>query len=275
MLIYTNISLTYSYILIDGQVDLRDSKIVALAKKSHKLTMLLNKEKALTDRLALDNEDLRRQVESLTQEIALSKTQSDLSNKAGAKTYNRHALANQSKKDEDEQNVLQLQRNLRDAQRTIDDLKTKVRDLTEENKALSKVLTKELGDGVALEQAVDAGWRGRAQQIILLKAKIKQLESASQNNSVVLSNGASAFSSATKDVDVKASEDLVEMSRERRQVVEALTEERVKLVEQNQQLEKKVTGYKARIQILEGDVRKMKESLQVSVDLISVLLLFY
>ncbi len=54
------------------------------------------------------------------------------------------------------------------------------------------------------------------------------------------------------------------MSRERRQIVEALTEERIKLIESNQLLEKKNTAQKARIQILENEVRKIKENITVS-----------
>lgn len=66
------------------------------------------------------------------------------------------------------------------------------------------------------------------------------------------------------DVDSKAEESLQEMSRERRQIVEALTEERIKLIESNQSLEKKNTAQKARIQILENEVRKIKENITVS-----------
>ncbi len=66
------------------------------------------------------------------------------------------------------------------------------------------------------------------------------------------------------DVDSKAEESLQEMSRERRQIVEALTEERIKLIESNQSLEKKSTAQKARIQILENEVRKIKENITVS-----------
>lgn len=41
----------------------------------------------------------------------------------------------------------------------------------EESKQLSRALSREIGEGVALEDAVSGGWRGRAQQIIMLKNK--------------------------------------------------------------------------------------------------------
>lgn len=69
-----------------------------------------------------------------------------------------------------------------------------------------------------------------------------------------------------EDVDSKAEEGLQEMSRERRQVVEQLIEERMQLLEANTSLEKKSTAQKARISILENDIRKVKDSLTVVIE---------
>lgn len=42
-------------------------------------------------------------------------------------------------------------------------------------KKLTRALTKELGEGVSIEQAVDEGWRGRAQTIVMLKSKVMSM----------------------------------------------------------------------------------------------------
>eukprot|EP01033_Poteriospumella_lacustris_P011763 gene11763-8380_t len=270
--------------LAEDEIDLRDGKIVALAKKSHRLTMQLNKEKATNDRLSQDIVELKRKNDTLLQEIDMLKA-AEASRGAETKTYNRHALAHAAKKEEEDQkqeSAVNVQRQLRESAKLIDELKAKVKDLSEENKGLSRALQRELGDGVALEQAVDGGWRGRAQQIIMLKSKVKQLEQQLQQGGgggagPSSSHGTRRQSSSgyggqgqgqgqAQDVDSKAVEEIQEMSRERRQIVEALTEERVRLMEQNQALEKRNQGTKARVTILENEIKKLKENLTMVLD---------
>lgn len=263
----------------EDEIDLRDGKIVSLAKKSHRLTQQLNKEKATNDRLTQDLEEYRRRCDVLTQEVDLLRTANAAHNKTETKNYNRHSLVQQGKKDDEEQSAAQIQRTLRDNAKSMEEMKSRIKELSEENKGLARALQRELGDGVSLEQAVDGGWRGRAQQIIMLKSKVKNLEATIQqyqqqgsgggpsgrsNASVSSYNTQSNYNNnTTSNVDAKACEDIQEMSRERRQVVEALTEERVRLVEQNQQLEKKNQATKARVSILENEIKKLKESLTV------------
>jgi len=266
--------------ILEGEVDLRDSKIVSLAKKSHKLTMQVNKEKTINTQLNEEINDWKRRFEGLLDEY--EKAKNIIQQKNETKVYNRSSLLggrdiSQSPLkdgeggDEATAAIIQaLQKQVKETSKTIDELKRKMKELSDENTKLMATLKKEIGDGISLEQAVDGGWRGRAQQIVMLKAKIKQLES-NQGNA-----NASTFSSGTRrggragvetmDVDSKAEESLQEMSRERRQIVEALTEERIKLIESNQSLEKKNTAQKARIQILENEVRKIKENITVALD---------
>ena len=52
----------------------------------------------------------------------------------------------------------------------------------DECKKLERVLIKEIGEGVELDQALSDGWKGRAQQIIMLKSKLKRLEQQSTNS---------------------------------------------------------------------------------------------
>ena len=62
-------------------------------------------------------------------------------------------------------------------------------------------------------------------------------------------NGAGAAgtaSASSMNVDRKAEEDLATMSNDRRQIVDALTEERGMLMESNQQLEKKTHAQKVK-----------------------------
>lgn len=226
----------------EDEIDLRDGKIVSLAKKSHRLTMQLNKEKATNDRLSQDVLELRRKNDTLLQEIDLLRAAEAQRGNNETKNYNRHALAQANKKEEEDaqqNSAVNVQKQLKENAKLIDDLKAKVKELSDENKGLARALQRELGDGVALEQAVDGGWRGRAQQIIMLKSKVKQLEQQLSNGSTstpsqgtrrsIYASTNNGGSTATgQDVDSKAIEEIQEMSRERRQIVEALTEDRAR-----------------------------------------------
>lgn len=70
-----------------------------------------------------------------------------------------------------------------------------------------------------LEQASEEGWKGRAQQIVLLKSKVARLER--EGCAGAASKPGSRFkSSQAKGVDAKAEEELSSMSQDRQQAVE-------------------------------------------------------
>jgi predicted RNase H-like nuclease (RuvC/YqgF family) len=155
----------------EDQVDLRDAKIVSLAKKSHNLQMVVNKERAKSEKLSQEVEEARKRIQALNQELELQKA-ANLAASKPERVYNRHALVDEAKKNEEEEQKMQTQKQLKEALRNLDDVKEKLKKANEDNKKLSKALEREIGDGVALEQAVDGGWRGRAQQIVMLKSKV-------------------------------------------------------------------------------------------------------
>jgi predicted RNase H-like nuclease (RuvC/YqgF family) len=152
---------------LDENADFRDSKIVSLAKKSHKLTMQVNKEKAVNDKLNIQLSDAQKTIETLNQELQTAKLHA--SNRSDTKSYNRNADTSAA---DHTATIAGLSRDLKETNKVVDDLKSKLVQSVEESKKLSRALTRELGEGVTLDQAVDGGWRGRAQQIIMLKAKV-------------------------------------------------------------------------------------------------------
>lgn len=156
----------------DEGVDLRDSKIVSLAKKSHNLTMQLNKERSVNERLRTDLDDMVAKTAQLMDELETLRASSSACSKIEDKVYNRHALQAQADKAESDSVVLLLNKQLRESQRAVDELKRKTKELTDENKHLSRCLAKELGEGESLEMIKDPSWRGRAQTIVMLKAKV-------------------------------------------------------------------------------------------------------
>eukprot|EP01038_Epipyxis_sp_PR26KG_P011927 gene11927-15961_t len=244
---------------ITDDVDFRDSKIVALAKKSHKLTMQLNKERATNESLSQNLKDLQISYDNL---ITSQQQQKNNKKTIEAKIIRNDDIQISNNNNEANKNI-QLTKELRDIKKEMDELKRKNNQLLDENKNLTRTLTREIGDGIDFEDAIEGGWRGRAQHIIMLKSKIKKLE-----QTIASGDNTSNVSQYTRnnDVDAKAVNDLNGMSSERRQIVESLTEERFKLMDDKQKLESKCTAQKARIQILENECKKTKENVQILLD---------
>jgi murein L,D-transpeptidase YcbB/YkuD len=161
-----------------------------------------------------------------------------------------------------------LRRELAASNKTVDDLRRKTFQATEESKQLSRALANELGEGVSIEKAIEGSWRGRAQQIIVLKAKIKKLSSSvgdvGSSGTVMTAGNVSRIKRT--DVDTKAQEDLAEMSLERKHTIDCIVEEKETLFRGNQLLEEKVQAYKARIKNLEADGSRQKQQIKVVLD---------
>jgi chromosome segregation ATPase len=169
--------------IAEDEVDLRDGKIVSLAKKSHKLTMQVNKERTVNSQLSDEISEWKRRYEILVNE--LETVRNNLQQKNETKIFTRSQLESKSKgadadrspagEDSSANNPL-LQKQLKESLKMVDELKKKNKELHDENATLTKTLKKEIGDNISVEQAVDSGWRGRSQQIIMLKSKVSQSE---------------------------------------------------------------------------------------------------
>lgn len=225
----------------EDTADSRDSKIVALAKKNRNITVMLNKERASADSRGIQIQSLLKRLE------VAEKVQPGL-----------------SKKSED-QDTATLRKEVTSLNRTIDDMKTKCFQATEENKKLLRALSNEVGDSVKAEEAIDGSWRGRAQQIIMLKAKVKNLTLATDNGNILLPSSSSRIPTAKlkkSDADTRAQEELVDMSQERKQAVESIIDQRDSLSKVAVHLEEKLLAYKARIKNIESDLLRQKQQIR-------------
>ncbi|CAE7671883.1 CCDC13, partial [Symbiodinium microadriaticum] len=226
--------------------DYRDTKIVSLAKKCRNLTRSLNKERGL-------NQSIKDKINTRQDDNGRLKRELDLVSSPAARAAATRARESKgSRGDAPSKDSAQLQKQ-------VEDLRRKLTASQDETKKLSRALAKELGEGVSVEQAVDDGWRGRAQQIVMLKAKVKRLEAGQTSGGVGRTRG-------TRDVDAKAEEELQSMSAERQQAVEALTEDHQRLSQECGQLQHKLERQKARVRALESDSATHKQQLKVLVE---------
>ena len=268
--------------LLDGDedADFRDAKIVALAKKNRRLTLELQKARISAESRALQVQELAENVQKLESAGAAA-----MAAKSTAKTARGSRLTgggddagNDEASSADKLNS--LRKELASVMKSMDDMRRKNFQMSEEVKTLTRTLMNEVGDGVTLEQAVDSGWRGRAQQIIMMKSKVKRLEQTIANGGAGAGAGAGADGSgldpshvpakapkggrrASTNVDTKAEHDLVDMSNDRQQAIETMIGERDNLFKENQFLDTKLQGAKARIRNLEGDIQTQKQQLKM------------
>ena len=227
--------------------DFRDSKIVSLAKKNRNLTVMLNKERASADSRGLIIQRLTDRVQQLEKGCA--------------------GVPKKVNTDPQEDPLL-LRRELVAANKAVEEYRRKLFQSSEENKKLTRALSNELGENVTIEQAVEGTWRGRAQQIIMLKAKMKKMTTAIDDNTSIATQSIAASSSRTRrvDVDSMAQEELAEMSQERKHAIEFIIEEKEALLKGSQQLEEKINAQKARIRNLEADASRQKQQIKVVLD---------
>lgn len=169
-------------------------------------------------------------------------------------------------------------RQTKELQKQLDDMRHKFEILKEKNRVLEHKLIQEVGgEGPASEKMskiMGEGWKGRAQQITLLKTKMKRLEANAKTGGMMESRGSSRSTTAQqrvaannlrRDVDFKAQQELNEMEKMRQQGVEQLSKAYEEMKDKLERTEKRYASAKVRVGCLEQDNAKMRDGMKVFV----------
>ncbi|CAK4082564.1 unnamed protein product [Aphanomyces euteiches] len=211
--------------------DIRDVKIVHMAKKLRQTKVTLTKERnkaagassriaELEQALHQAQEDLlrsQRQVHKLQLGEKPSEPKIDLSSVVPVKKF--------------------------------DELRVKFEAQTIELKKTQRALQREVGEDVPLAELLDgeSGKRGRAQQIVMLKAKVKKLEKELQTRAV-----------PDTGVDAKAEMELQSLKVDKQKQLDQVTSDLNAFKEATDKLSRKYDAQKARVQVLEKEATKNK-----------------
>ena len=175
---------------------------------------------------------------------------------------------------------------------TLDDLRVKIARKDNEVVMYRSALKKEIGDDFDLEEILQKpgkrqssksgtsisdrnkkpAWRGRAQQILLLKSKVKRLsqelrhyrgdgEENSKRKAQLKKNGRPVI-----DVDEKVQEEIAAISEARKTTMESMGKEIDSLTKENIELGKRLRGSKARCSVLQGDNHKKRDQIKILLD---------
>lgn len=229
-------------------VDYRDSKIVALAKKCRRLQVALNKERANEISNSTKILELTKLTEQVKKELEDARREASSERKSSS-PHGGSSTALES-----------LQQDLVLANKQIEELRRKLSMSTEEVRKLQRVLQREVGDGASVAMTSEEGWRGRAQLIVMLKAKVKRLEAEVISNS---ENGQGKPHRRRRDVDSRVEQELADMQLERQRVLDGLLLEKTKLAEECARLKDRLDGSRARAQILAEEGMNLKENIKV------------
>ncbi|RHY66256.1 hypothetical protein DYB34_001376 [Aphanomyces astaci] len=220
--------------------DIRDVKIVHQAKKLRQAKIALTKEKskgagasgriAELERQLHDAEERHLKSERLVHKLQL-----------GEKPEPKHT---------ESANTVPLKK--------FEDLRVKYEAMATDLKKTQRALQREVGDDVPLAEILDGeggGKRGRAQQIVMLKAKVKKLEKDMQTRTA-----------PDTGVDAKAEVELLALKADKQRQLDHVVADLDALKDANDKLSRKYDAQKARVHTLEKDAGKHKTKLAILLD---------
>ena len=160
----------------DTNIDLKEKKIIELAKKNSDLMLKIEKFKTLNKEL----EKKLLELSTTNQNLGINKENNinSLNNKDNKKELQNNIDKNNN--NNNEESSTELKKKLKIIESKIVEMRNKNQILKDENSKLIMVLKKEIGENCDIEKLLKgnekAGWKGRAEQVEYLKSKIKNME---------------------------------------------------------------------------------------------------
>ncbi|CAM9664686.1 unnamed protein product [Pylaiella littoralis] len=234
-----------------NDVDYRDVKVVHLAKRARALNARLEGEKARCLKARQEADVLARELEACRRQLELvSSAGARLAAEKGPRNVE---VAQVSLSNAGDDRVSGKEERLR---QQVVLLRNKLRETQEELKKSHRALSKEIGSSnLALGRALndEGGWKGRAQQIVMLHARVKQLEARlrSHGKDPERIGGTRVIQRGQNNVDSQAQEDINFLECQRRRAIEQLEEKHKVLHEEAEALRGRVMAKGARVTGLE------------------------
>nr|XP_026263892.1 coiled-coil domain-containing protein 13 [Urocitellus parryii] len=245
--------------------DVVATKIVELSKKNRALMAESEggkmKMKQLTNRI----QELERELQT-----ALSRLPAKGSIDAGAKPP-RAQLGDKALPETPE--VKALKDRLATMNLKMSDLRNQVQSVKQELRMTQKVLSSEVGEDVNIQQLLSSPgtWRGRAQQILVLQSKVRELEKQlgqTRSRSAGTANDELPIYPDPKKLSAQEKNLLRirSLEREKQEGWEKLAGERDTLQKELEELRKKSEGVKSRNKVLSSEVKTLRSQMGTLVE---------
>ncbi|KFV65506.1 Coiled-coil domain-containing protein 13, partial [Dryobates pubescens] len=237
--------------------DVAATKIVELAKKNREITAETESERAKVKQLSNRVKELERELQTAMEKVLSCGGDGEI--KQSAVKLAEGNLAESAE-------VKALQEKVTAANFKVIEYRNLLQSAKQELKMTQKVLLHDIGEDVNIQSLLSnsGSWRGRAQQILVLQGKVRELESQ-------LAQNKSRTSLSELDVDLLALSDPRKLSpqeknllkirsleKEKKEALERLTGEHDALQKSHEEVKNKLEASKARNKVLCSEVKTLK-----------------
>ncbi|XP_059018337.1 coiled-coil domain-containing protein 13 [Mustela lutreola] len=241
------------------------TKIVELSKKNRVLTAESEGAKTRVKQLGNRVRELERELQA-----ALAKLPATAATDGGAKA-SRAQMGDRALPETPE--VKALQDRLAATNLKMSDLRNQIQSVKQELRMAQKVLTSEVGEDVNVQQLLSSPgtWRGRAQQILVLQSKVRELEKQlGQTRSQSAGTPRDELPVYPDPRKLSAQEKnllrIRSLEREKQEGWEKLVAERNALQKELEELKKKLEGVRSRNKVLSSEVKTLRSQMGTLVE---------
>ena len=262
-----------------GDTDPRDAKIVELAKKNRAMSLDVQRERDKASRLA---GELKRTEQAMQMVQANPEAMRHATKAALPKDREKKQTWSLEGGDPDKgsasaaADVKALKDKLREANSRLNHQTVQAEKAKQELASVKRALAKEVGDGVDVKKVIaeGGGWRGRAQQISMLKDKLRESKRALDATRTSVQGAAPTLTMAEMQAQAQASAALAqdpayaidqknrkhisELGRKGRRETEELEARLQQALDAKDAQRQKYEGASARVKNLEKDMKAMK-----------------
>lgn len=244
----------------------REEEKVALGgglSATQRIVELSKKNREMTAELTAEKNRVRQLQRKLKEAEAAEKPASEPGKRTSVAAHQKELQSGVTSRNESEceLTVAQLQEQLLQAKQKGADYRNQCQLLKQDLKVAHKVLVKEIGEGVSVSALLSgvSGWRGRAQQIILLQNKVAELKQQLERLHSV--NGGRQVATSGGEADVRQKATIHKIETERRRNLEETLSELETLKSEYAKVQQQHNALRARNKTLTSDVKSLRSQL--------------